>query len=59
MIGPDGRVLRSGVDWEDLGTLASGRYVAIIGEFELNQDPAGSLLATHVGWAIGMDVTAP
>ena len=44
-----------GVTYMDLGTLSAGRFVGLIGGYELQPGAsAGVINATVIGWAVGL-----
>jgi hypothetical protein len=57
LVGPDGQTVWSGVVWADLGTLAAGRYVAVVGAYALSAgNPEAQTTALRIGWAVGFAV---
>lgn len=57
LAGPDDQTVWNGVFWADLGTLAAGRYVAVVGAYALSTGTVrGQATASRVGWASGFVV---
>lgn len=60
LIGPDDQTTWNRVLWVDLGGLGPGRYVAVVGAYELSGgDSEGRLRAQLTHWAVGFVVQAP
>ena len=61
IIGPADQTVLNGVIWADLGSLEVGRYVAVVGAYQLSDgNPGAKTTASWVGWAIGFVVgTSP
>jgi hypothetical protein len=57
IVGPSDQTMWNGVVWADLGTLAAGRYVAVVGAYELSGgNPEGRTTALRIGWAVAFAV---
>lgn len=61
IIGPADQTVLNGVVWADLATLEAGRYVAVVGAYQLSDGNRGAkAAASWVGWAVGLVVgTSP
>jgi hypothetical protein len=61
IVGPADQTVLNGVVWADLTTLEAGRYVAVVGAYQLSDgNPAATTATSWVGWAIGFVVgTSP
>ena len=61
IIGPADQTVLNSVVWADLATLEAGRYVAVVGAYQLSDgNPGAKTAASWVGWAIGFVVgTSP
>jgi hypothetical protein len=61
IIGPADQTVFNDVVWADLGSLEAGRYVAVVGAYQLSDgNPLAKTTASWVGWAIGFVVgTSP
>jgi hypothetical protein len=61
IVGPADQTVLNDVVWADLGSLEAGRYVAVVGAYQLRDgNPGAKTAASWVGWAIGFVVgTSP
>jgi hypothetical protein len=61
IVGPAGQAVWNAVIWADLGTLEAGRYIAVVGAYQVSgSNPRAQTTASWVGWAIGFVVgTSP
>lgn len=59
LVGPDDQATWNAVEWADLGSLDLGRYVAVVGAYDLSgSDSRGHTTAERIGWGLGFVVSA-
>jgi hypothetical protein len=57
IIGPDDQAVLDGVIWADLGMLEAGRYIGVVGAYELQAGGSDrQITASSIGWALGFIV---